>query len=137
GPTCDTIVAAYRLNPAGRGRGLKDLALGHFNVEMTAITDLIGKGKEQVTMAATDIYKAAEYAAADADMALRLRAVLEEQLKEKALYGLFRDVEMPLVPVLASMELAGMDLDVEYLRAMSERLQRELDALVLSIYEAV
>jgi DNA polymerase-1 len=133
----DTMIAAYLLNPAGRGLGLKDLALAHFNVEMTSITDLIGKGKEQITMAATDIYKAAEYAAADADMALRLRAVLEEQLKEKALYDLFRDVEMPLVPVLASMELAGMDLDVEYLRAMSERLQRELDALVLSIYEAV
>jgi DNA polymerase-1 len=133
----DTMIAAYLLNPAGRGLGLKDLALAHFNVEMTAITDLIGKGKEQVTMAAADIYKAAEYAAADADMALRLRAVLEEQLKEKALYDLFRDVEMPLVPVLARMELAGMDLDVEYLRAMSERLQRELDALVRSIYEAV
>jgi DNA polymerase-1 len=133
----DTMIAAYLLNPAGRGLGLKDLALAHFNVEMTSITDLIGKGKEQITMAATDIYKAAEYAAADADMALRLRAVLEEQLKEKALYDLFRDVEMPLVPVLASMELAGMDLDVAYLRAMSARLQRELDALVRSIHEAV
>ncbi|HKC73407.1 MAG TPA: DNA polymerase I [Chloroflexota bacterium] len=133
----DTMIAAYLLNSAGRGLGLKDLALAHFNVEMTSITDLIGKGKEQITMAATDIYKAAEYAAADADMALRLRAILEEQLKEKALYDLFRDVEVPLVPVLAGMELAGMDLDVEYLRAMSERLQRELDALVLSIYEAV
>ncbi len=136
GLTFDTMIAAYLLNPTGRGLGLKDLALTHFNVEMTDITALIGKkGKDQVTMAQVDIHKAARYAAADADLTLRLRDLLEGQLKEKDLDDLFRDVEMPLVPVLGRMEIAGMDIDVDFLHAMSVRLQEQLDALATQIYE--
>jgi DNA polymerase-1 len=137
GLAVDTMVAAYLLNPSGRGYGLKDLALAHFNVEMTDILALIGKGKEQITMAGVDIHKAADYAAADADMTLRLEAVLVPQLREKELDGLFRDVEMPLVPVLAAMELAGMDVDVPYLREMSARVQEDMERLMAEVHEAV
>jgi len=133
----DTMIAAYLINPTGRGIGLKDLALSYFNLEMTEISDLIGRGKAQIAMSAVDIHKAAVYAAADADMTLRLRDILEPQLREKALSALFREVEMPLVPVLAAMERAGMDLDVEYLHEMSARLQREMDALALRIYDTI
>ena len=133
----DTMVAAYLLNPSGRGYGLKDLALAHFNVEMTDILALIGKGKEQITMAGVDIHRAADYAAADADMTLRLEWVLVPQLREKELDGLFLDVEMPLVPVLAAMELAGMDVDVPYLREMSTRVQEDMERLMAQVHEAV
>ncbi len=133
----DTMIAAYLLNPSGRGYGLKDLALAHFNVEMTDILALIGKGKEQITMAGVDIHRAADYAAADADMTLRLQDVLAPQLREKELEGLFRDVEMPLVPVLAAMELAGMDIDVSYLHEMSARVQEDMDRLMAQVHEAV
>jgi len=133
----DTMIAAYLLNPSGRGYGLKDLALAYFNVEMTDIIALIGKGKEQITMAGVDIHKAADYAAADADMTLRLQDALVPQLHEKGLYDLFRDVEMPLVPVLAAMEIAGMDVDVAYLREMSARVQEDMDRLMAQVHEAV
>jgi len=137
GLTFDTMIAAYLLNPSGRGYGLKDLVLAHFNVEMTDIIALIGKGKEQITMAGVDIHKAAGYAAADADMTLRLQEILAPQLHEKGLYDLFRDVEMPLVSVLTAMEIAGMDVDAPYLREMSVRVQGDMDRLVAQIHEAV
>jgi len=132
----DSMIAAYLLNPSGRGFGLKDLVATHFDgLEMSPITELIGKGKEQITMAGVDIHRAADYAGADADYTLRLRAILDAQLREKGLYDLFRDVETPLVPVLAGMEIAGMDLDVPYLEAMSVRLQGELERLAADIHE--
>jgi len=133
----DTMIAAYLINPSGRGLGLKDLALTHFNVQMTDIIELIGKGKDQITMAGVDIHRAADYAAADADITLRLRDILEPQLREAGLFELFRDVEMPLVPVLAGMELAGMDIDTDYLHTMSGQLQKTMDGLALRIYEAI
>ncbi len=133
----DTMIAAYLINPSGRGLGLKDLALTHFNVEMTGITELIGKGKDQITMAGVDIHRAADYAAADADLTLRLRDILEPQLREAGLFDLFRDVEMPLVSVLAGMELAGMDIDTDYLHTMSGQLRKTMDGLALRIYEAI
>ncbi|MCA1599812.1 MAG: hypothetical protein LC769_12530, partial [Chloroflexi bacterium] len=137
GLTFDTMIAAYLLNPSGRGYGLKDLVLAHFNVEMTDIIALIGKGKEQITMAGVDIHKAADYAAADADMTLRLQEILAPQLHEKGLYSLFRDVEMPLVSVLTAMEIAGMDVDAPYLREMSVRVQGDMDRLMAQVHEAV
>ncbi|MDQ2832051.1 MAG: DNA polymerase, partial [Chloroflexota bacterium] len=137
GLTFDTMIAAYLLNPSGRGYGLKDLVLAHFNVEMTDIIALIGKGKEQITMAGVDIHKAADYAAADADMTLRLQEILAPQLHEKGLYDLFRDVEMPLVSVLTAMEIAGMDVDAPYLREMSVRVQGDMDRLMAQVHEAV
>jgi len=137
GLTFDTMIAAYLLNPSGRGYGLKDLVLAHFNVEMTDIIALIGKGKEQITMAGVDIHKAADYAAADADMTLRLQEILAPQLHEKGVYDLFRDVEMPLVSVLTAMEIAGMDVDAPYLREMSVRVQGDMDRLMAQVHEAV
>jgi DNA polymerase-1 len=137
GIACDTMVAAYLLNPAQRGLGLKDQAASRFQVEMTPITALIGKGREQITMAQVPIAQAAPYAAADADMTLRLRRELEQELRDQDLYALFETVEMPLVPVLADMEFQGVDLDVEFLRAMSAELQQQFAAIEQRIFELV
>ncbi len=107
GLTFDTMIAAYLLNPGQRGYGLKDQAFFRFRAVMTEIKELIGRGRNQVTMAEVPLADAARYAGADADMTLRLRDAFAPELAEKGLLDLFEHVEMPLVEVLAAMELAG------------------------------
>jgi DNA polymerase-1 len=122
----DTMIAAYLLEPSRRGFGLKDLAWSKLGLEMRPITDLIGQGRDQITMAQVSIDDAAAYAAADADATLRLVDVLEAELRRREQWDLFRDVEMPLVRVLMDMEMTGVALDVDELkqisRAMHERI---------------
>jgi DNA polymerase-1 len=137
GVVMDSMVGAYLLNPGRRGLGLKDQAFEHLGIIMTPITDLIGTGSKQITMAQTPIRAAADYAGADADMTYRLAGVVEERLKERHLYKLFSEVEMPLIPVLARMELAGILVDAPFLRRMATELDEQIKALEKSIYEAV
>jgi len=133
----DTMIAAYLLDPSGRNLGLKGLALQEFGVEMTSIEELIGKGKNQVTMAHVPAERVAPYAAADADITFRLVARLEQALKERQLWKLFSEVEMPLVPVLMDMECTGVALDVELLKQMSGELTTRLNDLEQQIQQQV
>jgi DNA polymerase-1 len=120
----DTMLAAYLL---GEGAlGLKWLASKRLRIEMTPIIELIGKGSKQLCMADVEVEAAGRYAAADADMTGRLRPGLEEELRRHNLWPLFVDVEMPLVPVLARMEMVGVAVDVAVLREMSIVLGREI-----------
>ena len=122
GDLIDTMVAAWLIDPGSRELGLKDLAWTRLKVEMTPISELIGTGKNQITMDQVPAEKAAPYAAADAAMTLGLVDVLVPELEARNLSSLFRDIEMPLVPVLVAMEAAGIKLDVNYLARMSEEL---------------
>jgi DNA polymerase-1 len=135
GLSFDTMIAEWLADPASRNLGLKNLAWARLGVEMTPITDLIGSGKGQLTMAQVPIAQAASYAGADVDMTHRLVKVLEPELRQKELWPLFTEVEMPLVPVLAEMEMKGVKLDVEYLREMSRQLHRQLSDLEKEIQE--
>ncbi len=137
GLAIDSMVGAYLLNPGRRGLGLKDQAFEHLGIIMTPITDLIGAGSKQISMAQVPIHAAAEYAGADADMTYRLAGVISSRLKERQLYKLFSEVEMPLIPVLARMELAGILVDADFLRRMAKELDEQLKALEKAIYEAV
>jgi DNA polymerase-1 len=125
------------LDPGGRNLGLKNLAFARLGVEMTPISDLIGSGRKQITMAEVPVRKAAPYAAADVDMTWQLAEILRPELEEKGLLDLFRQVEMPLVPVLVAMRRAGVALDVGVLREMSKTLGARLIELELEIHEAV
>ncbi len=133
----DTMLAAYLLNPGRRGLGLKDLAFELLGVIMTPITDLIGTGKQQITMAQVPIREAATYAGADADITLRLYYALEPQLRARDLDRLMTEVETPLAPVLARMEIAGILLDPDFLRRLGGELDGQLRALEADIYDAV
>ena len=133
----DTMIAAYLLNPGRRGLGLKDLAFELLGVIMTPITDLIGTGRQQITMAQVPVRDAADYAGADADMTLRLYHALEPQLRSRDLAALMIDVETPLVPVLARMEIAGILLDPDFLQRLGGELDAQLRALETDIYDAV
>jgi DNA polymerase I len=133
----DTMVAAYLLNPGRRGLGLKELAFENLGVIMTPITDLIGTGKRQITMAQVPVRVAADYAGADADMSLRLHLKLDPQLAGRGVERLYREIELPLIPVLARMELTGMLIDPPFLRQMATQLDEQLSALSAAIYAAV
>jgi DNA polymerase-1 len=125
----DTMIAAWLLNPASRGLGLKALAWERLGVEMTPISELIGKGKKQITIDQVPLEKVMPYACADVDMTLRLSPRLTDELREKGLWDLYANVEMPLVPVLMHMEMHGVMLDVEFLGEMSQELGQRLDEL--------
>lgn len=127
GVVCDTMIAAHLLGE--RSLGLKRLAFRLLGVQMREIEELLGSGRSQCTMDQVAIEDVAPYACADADMTYRLRDRLVARLDEQGLRDLFADLEMPLVPVLLSMERAGIGLDVGFLQQMSQELEEELTGL--------
>ena len=133
----DTMIAAYLIQGSGRGLSLSALALSRLSIEMTSIETLIGKGKSQITMDLVDIEAVARYAGADADVTLQLRRTLEPELEERELTALFREIEMPLVDVLASMEREGVALDTAVLADMSREMTEVIGSLEGRIYESV
>ena len=133
----DTMIAEWLLDPSSQSLGLKDLAWTRLRERMVPITDLIGTGRQQITMREVPVERAAPYACADVDMTHRLGSVLESELREKELWSLFTEVEMPLVPVLAAMEQVGVGFDEEQLERMSRRLAQELVGIEESIHTDV
>ena len=133
--TFDTMVAAYLL--CEKSLRLKTLAFSKLNVEMTPISELIGSGAKQLTMSQVPIAQAADYACADADITGQLAELLGTELHQQGLWQLFSEVEMPLVPVLLSMERNGIALDTELLRDMSQQLGEKLIKLETEIFSSV
>ena len=133
----DTMIAEWLINPTSRNLGLKNLAWVRLNIKMTMIEELIGKGKNQRSMADVSIVEAAKYAGDDAVIPLRLQLDLEEELNERQATRLFNEIEMPLVQVLAEMEMAGIGLDVDYLAQMSEELSQRLGLIETRIFDSV
>ena len=135
GTLFDTMIAVWLIDPASRNLGLKNMAWARLGIEMTPISDLIGSGKKQESMANVSIEQAGPYAAADADMTLRLFEILAPELKERHLWSLFSDLEMPLVPVLTDMEMAGIKLDAGVLEQMSSEVTGRMHELDREVQE--
>ena len=133
----DTMIAEFLVQPDNYNLGLKDTARKYLGVAMTHIEDLIGKGKNQISMDQVQVAQAAPYAAADAEVSLQLIPLLKTRLEEAGALRLFDEIEMPLVPVLASMEQAGVALDVKFLEEMAVDLKKRLGDIETSIYEQV
>lgn len=130
----DTMIAEWLTDPASKHLGLKDLAFHRLGVEMTPIKDLIGSGRDQKTFAEVPIEDAAPYGAADADMTLRLAHVIREDLEALGQSKLLAEIEMPLIPILAAMEKAGVGVDVPFFKKMSAELDERLGELEKTIY---
>ena len=128
----DTMIAAYLLSEPSLG--LKSLAFSRLGIEMTPISNLIGSGSKQIPMSQVEIEKAADYSCADADMTGRLSEVLSKELRSQELWQLFDEVEMPLVPVLFTMEENGIALDKNILNRMSRELGEQITMLEGEIY---
>jgi len=131
----DPMVGDYLLDAGAHSHGLEDLAKRYLRRGMIPISDLIGKGKQQLQMFEVDVGRAAEYASEDADIAWQLAETIEAKLKHEGLWDLYWDLERPLIEVLAEMELNGIQLDVEELKRQSTELGGRLDGLIHEIYE--
>ena len=127
-PEFDTMVASYCVAGALRRHNLDELALVYFDLKKIPTRDLIGSGSKQLTMDAVDIERVAEYSCEDADVTWRLRGALEQELTETGNMTLFRELEMPLVPVLADMEYRGIRLDTALLLDIGRELDRDMAA---------
>lgn len=132
----DTMIAQFLVEPGSR-IGLKDMALARLNEEMTHIEALIGKGKNQISMAQVPVEAAASYAAADAEVCLRLMPQLEAELKRDRLESLMYDIEMPLVTVLAEMEFIGVRLDLDFFHQFSKELTARLAEIEKEVFAQV
>jgi DNA polymerase-1 len=130
----DTMIASYLLNPSQRQHNLDALSLQYLNYKKIPTSDLIGKGRNQISMKEVQVEKVAAYACEDADITLRLKNVFEPRLKEAKILNLFNDVEIPLVNVLAEMEMNGVFLDKKLLSRMSQVLEAELAELEQNVY---
>ena len=133
----DTMMAEWLVHPSSRNLGLKALAWVRLGIEMTPIDELIGTGRKQKTMAEVPIADAAPYAAADAEICLRLRLILDKELTERGQQPLFNDLEMPLVRILAAMEMTGIGLDTEFLAGLSEELAERLGTIEAELFDMV
>ena len=134
-PFFDTMVAAYLVNPGRREYNLDALALDYFGHKKIPLADLLGAKKSERTMAEVPIQQAAEYSVEDAVVTWRLKERLEGELREAGLADLAREVEMPLVPVLAAMEETGVAIDTEVLAEIAKDLEGRLARLEKQIHE--
>lgn len=133
----DTMIAEWLINPASRNLGLKNLAWVRLGYQMTHIEELIGKGRGQKTMDQVPISEAAEYAAADAAIVLQLIPLLQSDLRQQEAESLFNTMEMPLIPILAEMEEAGILLDKNFFKEFSKELGDRLGEIEAKIQETV
>ena len=130
----DTMVASYVLDPGRRSHGLDLLALEFLGHKMTTFAELCGRGKEMIPYDQIPVECARDYSCEDADFTWQLRGLFEPQMETLQLARLFRDVEMPLVSVLAEMEWTGVAIDVAWFRALKERFERERRRVEQEIY---
>ncbi len=131
----DTMIAEWIINPGSHNLGLKNLAQIDLGVIMTDIKTLIGSGKGQITFDRVPVERAAPYGAADAAITFRLADLKRPEIEEKKLGRLYNEIEMPLVPVIADMEMAGVLVDVDYLRELSADLTERIAALQAEAYD--
>ena len=135
GAMFDTMIAHYLLNPDGR-HGMDYLSEMYLNYIPVSIESIIGKkGKNQGTFRDADLLTQTEYAAEDADVTFQLYELFAPQLKKENLEDLFFKVEMPLMEVLAKMELEGVSLDKNWLEKESIDLENDLRNLEKTIFE--
>ena len=131
----DTMVAHYLLQPEQR-HNMDYLAEVYLQYKTVHIDELIGaKGKNQLSMRQVPPEEICRYAAEDADITLQLKNRLEQELKRENLEELFYSIEMPLVRVLAEMEISGVRIDTDALRQSSAEMSREIEAIEQEIHQ--
>jgi DNA polymerase-1 len=130
----DTMVASYLLNPSKRSHSLDQIAMDFLGHKTITYAEVVGKGSKKAGFEAVPVEQAIPYAAEDADITLMAYEALRPQLEELGLMDLFDTVEMPLVPVLLRMEMAGITVDQDRLRELSKSFAAQLEALETSIH---
>jgi len=134
GVSRDTMVLSYLLEPNWGKHGLEKLALHYLQATKTPYKDIVGRGKNELTMDKVEIERAAPYACQDAALALELDRILWKKIEAKKLDRLYEDIERPLIGLLARMEVCGVRVDPGVLKSMSKELEGELGRLEKEIH---
>jgi len=133
----DTMLANYVLNPDD-SHNMSDMAARYFKYRLIEFTDLIGTGRNQISIKDVPIERLSEYACQDADVTLQLKHRLSQDLAESpVLERVFTDIEMPLMPILGKMEWEGVKIDTTILSEISQTLEAELAEVAKAIYKEV
>jgi DNA polymerase I len=131
----DTMIASYLLNPSTRGHGLDQIAMNLFGHKMISYEEVAGKGKDQIGFQDVAVADAVFYAAEDADLTFMAWQQFSKQLKDQGLYDLMERFEVPLIRVLAQMEMTGFKVDKQGLAKLSETFETEMAQLEQEIYD--
>jgi len=135
GKLFDTMIAHYLINPDMR-HNMDVLSETYLKYAPKSIETLIGKkGKNQLSMRDVNLEDIKEYAAEDADITLQLKEVFSPILDKAETKKLFEEIEIPLIPVLAAMEMEGINLDADFLKSMATDMQKEIADFEQKIYE--
>jgi len=130
----DTMIASYLLNPSIRGHSLDRIAMDLFGYKTISYDEVAGKGKDQIGFQEVPVSEAVNYAAEDADLTFMAFQQFEKEIKENGLSSLMNEIEVPLIPVLADMEIEGIKVDKNVLKHLSNTFAKELADLKKQIY---
>ncbi len=133
----DTLLASYLLDPQNRRHNLDELTLEEFKKVKIPIESLIGKGKNEISMADVPVGQVKEYCCEDVDYTTRLKEVYEKRLVDRKLDRLLTEMELPLLPILARMEHTGIYLDTDELKKLGAVLAQALAKAKGKIFEEV
>jgi DNA polymerase-1 len=131
----DTLIASYLLNPQTRVHNLDALCLDKFQKVKIPIEQLIGKGKNQISMRDVPLDQIKEYCCEDADYTVRLKELFTEELEERKLLHILKEIELPLLSILAQMERTGIFLDAAKLRTQGSEIVKEIEELKRKIFQ--
>jgi DNA polymerase-1 len=131
GPLFDTMIASYLINPNKQNHSLEEVAFEYLSYRKQIFAEVL---KKKSSFAEVTLEEAAPYACYDASLSLELKEILSNKLRENDLENLYLNIEMPLIHVLADMELTGVKIDTEKLSGISQKLERELDGIKRRIY---
>ena len=135
GACFDTMLASYLINPTFRQHNLEALAREYLGRHKPTYSDLVGKGKKQLDLLDVAVKQVAEFACAEAEIALCLSEVFQPKLRAAELDDLLQEIEIPLTYVLADVERVGVSLDLPFLQAMSRDMSSQIDGLVSQIHD--
>ncbi len=134
-PVDDTMLMSWVLDGSHHGHGMDELALLFCDHQNIAFEEVAGKGKNQITFDLVPLERARDYAAEDAEITLRLWHILKPRLAQEQCVRIYEDVERPIIPVIADMELAGIRVDPAFLKELSNEFGKKLLVLEQEIYK--
>jgi DNA polymerase I len=133
---CDTMVASYLLNPTKHNHNLIEIARDYLDQRVTDYKEVVGTGGKALTFDQVELDRARDYSCGDADVTLRLSDLLLPKIAEGELQPLYEQVEIPLVTVLAKMEMNGVKIDTALLEDFSKELEVQLEQKMGRIYQS-
>ena len=134
-PLEDTMLISYVLDAGKNRHNMDALAQLHLGYKTISYKDLVGTGKKQINFSEVEVNKAAEYAAEDADVTLRLYKVLKKNLRYEKLENIYEIFEKPLIKILAKMEIKGIKVDDKFLKILSKKFEKKIQELEKKIFK--